>query len=88
LKDNLGAKMSIPNLKIIKRPEQVITFSIGLLFLLTFAPALYAATYYVDATLGNDTNDGLLQTTPRKTITKENTATFHPGDQRFYRFLL
>jgi hypothetical protein len=60
---------------------QIFIVLIGLLFLLAFAPALYAATYYVDATLGKDTNDGLSQTAAWKTIAEVNMSTFQPGDQ-------
>jgi parallel beta-helix repeat protein len=85
VKDNLGAKMSIPNLKVIKKPGQVIPVLIGLLFLLAFAPALYAATYYVDATMGKDTNDGLAEVTAWKTIAKVNVSRFIPGDQILFK---
>jgi hypothetical protein len=36
---------------------------------------------YVVATLGKDTNDGLLQTTAWKTIAKVNGSRFQQGDQ-------
>jgi hypothetical protein len=77
--------MSIPNLKIIKKPGQVITVLIGLLFLLVFTPALYATTYYVDATLGKDIYDGLSQTAAWKTIAKVNASRFQPGDQILFK---
>jgi hypothetical protein len=77
--------MRISNLKIIRKPGQGILVLIGLLFLLAFAPALYAATYYVDATLGKDTNDRLLQTTAWKTIAKVNVSRFSPGDQILFK---
>lgn len=38
------------------------------------------ATYFVDATLGLDTNDGLSEATPWKTISKVNNSTFVAGD--------
>ena len=37
-------------------------------------------TYYVDATLGNDSNSGRLSTAAWKTIAKVNAAMFNPGD--------
>ncbi len=77
--------MSIPNLEIVKKPGQVIPVLIGLLFLLAFSPALYAATYYVSAINGQDTNDGLSQTTPWKTIAKVNGSTFQPSDQILFK---
>ena len=61
------------------------TFLIGFFFLLTLAPALYAATYYVDATLGKDTNDGLSQTAVWKTIAKVDASRFLPGDQILFK---
>ena len=39
-----------------------------------------AATYYVDATNGNDDNDGLSQSTAWKTISKVNSSSFEPGN--------
>jgi len=41
----------------------------------------WAATYYVDATNGNDANNGLSEATPWKTIAKVNPSTFYPRDQ-------
>jgi hypothetical protein len=76
-----GDKMSIPNLKIIGKPGQGIIVLTGLLFLLAFAPALRAATYYVDANLGKDTNNGFSQTADWKTIALVNMSTFQAGDQ-------
>jgi hypothetical protein len=77
--------MRMPNLKMIKKPGQVITVLMGLLFLLAFTPALYAATYYADATLGKDTNDGLSQASPWKTIAKVNASSFAPGDSILFK---
>ena len=45
------------------------------------APLSLAATYYVDATNGNDANNGLSEATPWKTIAKVNALKFNPGDQ-------
>jgi hypothetical protein len=41
----------------------------------------WSATYYVDATNGNDSNNSLSQTTPWKTIAKVNASRFYPGNQ-------
>jgi hypothetical protein len=43
-------------------------------------PALPAPIYYVDATGGNDSNDGLTSGTPWRTLAKVRVATFVPGD--------
>jgi hypothetical protein len=40
-----------------------------------------AATYYVDATNGNDLNSGTSELTPWKTIAKVNSSNFNPGSQ-------
>jgi hypothetical protein len=40
----------------------------------------WAATYYVDATNGNDANNGTSESTPWKTIAQVNASTFNPGD--------
>jgi hypothetical protein len=39
----------------------------------------WAATYYVDATNGNDANNGLSIETPWQTIAKVNASRFNPG---------
>ena len=41
---------------------------------------LMAETYYVDATNGNDSNDGLSPESARQTIAKVNSMSFLPGD--------
>jgi hypothetical protein len=45
----------------------------------------WGATYYVDATGGSDTSDGLTQGTAWKTIAKVNGATFAAGDQILFK---
>jgi hypothetical protein len=52
----------------------------SLLFLVSVTSP-YAATYYVDATNGNDANNGFSESMAWKTITKVNTSGFSPGDQ-------
>jgi parallel beta-helix repeat protein len=44
-----------------------------------------AATYYVDATNGNDSNDGLSQDTVWKTINKVNSETLYKGDSVLFK---
>ena len=39
------------------------------------------ATYYMDATNGNDAKTGFSEATPWKTIAKVNASRFNPGDQ-------
>jgi len=41
----------------------------------------WSATYYLDATNGNDSNNGTSELTTWKTIAKVNASTFNPGDQ-------
>jgi len=45
----------------------------------------WAATFYVDATSGIDTNDGLSTATAWKTVAKVNGATFAAGDQILFK---
>lgn len=45
----------------------------------------WAATFYVDATGGIDTNDGLSPATAWKTVAKVNGATFAAGDQILFK---
>jgi hypothetical protein len=47
--------------------------------------AAVAATYYVDASGGNDSSDGLTQGTAWKTIAKVNGSTFAAGDQILFK---
>lgn len=53
-----------------------------LLCLLTSASA---TTYYVDATAGDDTKDGLTTATAWKSIAKVNGSSFAPGDQILFK---
>ena len=45
----------------------------------------YATTYYVDATNGNDFNNGLSPETAWKTISKVNSMNFKPGDTILFK---
>ncbi|MBN1482183.1 right-handed parallel beta-helix repeat-containing protein [candidate division KSB1 bacterium] len=54
------------------------------LFMLT-APLAWANIYFVDATSGNDTNDGTSAATPWRTIQKVNDTFFSPGDQILFK---
>jgi hypothetical protein len=58
-----------------------ITF-LGTLFfaLCVLTSVAWAATYYVDATNGNDSNPGISESAPWKTIAKVNASSFQPGD--------
>src|SRR4030042_5645945 len=63
--------------------KKVLFTAIALLALL---PAIVSATtYYIDATGGNDGWSGTTQSTPWKTISKVNSATFNPGDQILFK---
>ena len=55
-----------------------------LTFFVLSSPA-FAATYYVDATNGNDANNVTSQSTPWKTIAKVNVSRFNPGDQIVFK---
>lgn len=44
-----------------------------------------AADYYVDATGGNDTNNGTSTSTPWQTITKVNSTVLQPGDNVYFK---
>jgi len=49
------------------------------------AVSSWAATFYVDATNGIDTNDGLSPATAWKTVAKVNGSTFSAGDQILFK---
>src|SRR3990170_8216203 len=54
---------------------QILVFVI--VFLFSLYSACWAATYYVNATNGNDSNNGLSETTAWKTIAKVNASKFN-----------
>ena len=49
------------------------------------AGSAWGATFYVDATSGVDTNDGLSQATAWKTVAKVDGSTFSAGDQILFK---
>jgi hypothetical protein len=51
-----------------------------LIFLLLMYVPAWGATYYVDATGGNDSNAGTATTQAWKTINEVNKGSFSPGD--------
>lgn len=55
------------------------------LSILIMPPLCNAASYYVDATNGNDADNGLSQSAPWKTIAKVNSSKFNPGDQILFK---
>lgn len=62
----------------------------GILLIALFASLIicsvgWTATYYLDATNGNDSNNGTSQSTPWKTISKVNSSKFNPGDQILFK---
>ena len=57
---------------------QVVILTILAVFVMS--SATWAATYYVDATNGNDSNPGTSQAAPWKTISKVNNSRFQPGN--------
>src|ERR1700685_2311095 len=57
----------------------VVTF-----FILAFSSAS-AATFYVDAVHGNDTNTGTSQSRPWRTLPRVTRQVLHPGDRLLFR---
>ena len=45
----------------------------------------WAAIYYVDSTGGSDSNNGMSQSSPWKTIAKVNSSSFNPGDSILFK---
>ena len=62
------------------RKVYLIAYSYIIMFLF-ISPSAIAASYYVDATNGNDRNDGLSPARAWKTIGRVNRETFNPGDE-------
>ena len=54
-------------------------------FMMIPTTAVWAATYYVDATSGNNSNNGLSTGLPWKTIAKVNSFSFSPGDSILFK---
>jgi hypothetical protein len=50
-----------------------------------FTSASFAATYYVDAQYGSDSNSGTSSSSPWKSISKVNSFTFKPGDSILFK---
>jgi len=59
--------------------------TISLLCFILLKAICLGATYYVDATNGSDTNEGLSPQTPWKTISKVNSMSFNPGDSILFK---
>jgi len=62
-----------------------IVFSISFLLIIFVSIPVYGATYYVDASNGNDSNNGTSQATAWKTISKVNSSSFSPGDYILFK---
>ena len=56
-----------------------------LLLVIYVSIPVYGATYYVDASNGNDFNNGTSQDTAWKTISKVNSSSFNPGDNILFK---
>ncbi|NQX67183.1 right-handed parallel beta-helix repeat-containing protein [Paenibacillus alba] len=54
-------------------------------FLLYTSAHATGSTYYVDATGGNDANDGLFTSSPWRSLDKVNSTVFGPGDRIFLK---
>lgn len=56
-----------------------------LIFLVVFSNTIFATNYYVSSSLGNDSNSGLSESSPWRTLTKVNSVTFRPGDRILFK---
>jgi len=72
-------RVRVPSLRLIS----LFFFISWVVFLATFSA--FATTYYVDATGGQDANNGISITTPWRTITKINASSFQPEDQILFK---
>ncbi len=70
-------------MKLIK-PLFILTL-FAILAVLVMSSTSCATTYYVDATSGNDDNNGTSELASWKTITKVNSSMFNPGDQILFK---
>lgn len=62
------------------KTKYIFLFCLSMAALVFISQNAKAATYYVDATGGNDSNSGTSTSTAWKTIDKVNKSTFQPGD--------
>ena len=58
---------------------------IFLVYLLTSFVSIYATTYFISNSLGNDSNSGLSLQNPIKTISRLNAFNFYPGDSILFK---
>lgn len=56
-----------------------------ILALLYLTLPVYSAVYYVDFNAGNDSDNGLSESSPWKTLSKVNAFAFSPGDQVLFK---
>ena len=68
--------------KIMFRAQALI---LATLAIFVMASSAWAKTYYIDATKGNDNNNGQSSSTAWKTIAKVNASSFNPGDQILFK---
>jgi parallel beta-helix repeat protein len=73
------------NLSIRKAMKKIKIALLGILILFATASLGWSATYYVDATGGNDSNNGISEATPWKTIVQVNSNSFSPGDSILFK---
>src|SRR5512136_1111813 len=68
-----------------KKIRQYIQKFMFLAFIMTcISSTAYAANYYVDASVGNDSNPGT-QSAPWRTVAKVNAKAFSPGDNIYFQ---
>lgn len=65
--------------------KKIVSLFMVMLFVLLKAVPSFATDYYVDATLGKDTRDGLTENTAWQTINKVNTSPLSAGDRILFK---
>jgi len=69
----------------LRKLRTVLILTLSLVWLIPLAAVCLGATYYVDASGGNDSNDGLSSSNAWKTISKVNSMSFSPGDSILFK---
>jgi parallel beta-helix repeat protein len=68
-----------------RKLDKILIVTLSLTWLLIPVTLVHGATYYLDATGGNDFNDGMSPVSAWRTISKVNSASFNPGDSILFK---
>jgi hypothetical protein len=70
---------------VLHKLPSIVKAAVAVFSALTISASAFATTYYVDSQTGRDSDDGLTEATPWKTVEKVNSFSFAPGDHILFR---